>query len=397
LDVILLNHDYPPHIFGGIGNFTHELAKGLSRRGVSVHVITGFPNKVTSNTKFNNSRNTEDGVDVSRLSYPSIPPRHTLFQVWNLKKIQKIISDINADIIHGQSWATYPALLGLKNIAPILVTFHASALMEKITSSQSIFRGGTINDVFTYFIGYPAFSFTYRQELIHSDAAVSVSRSLKLELLQELGEKYSNKIVPIHNGVDIKSLDRDYENAQKVCLESDYDKSILFGGRLYWRKGALELIRLSYLLQKKNAHFKIIVHGTGPLQEKMEKYIKSLGLKNIVLKGFTTRAQLLKSMSECKFVAIPSIYEACPMILLESMCLGKIPLLLRHPFSSELTENGKYGILAESVEGLCDQLLALGETESSMELSNRIKTFARNSYNIDGVIDKYIQLYKKIS
>jgi len=39
------------------------------------------------------------------------------------------------------------------------------------------------------------------------------------------------------------------------------------------------------------------------------------------------------------------MHEACPMVLLESMCLGKIPLMPRLPFSSELTDGGKYGIL----------------------------------------------------
>jgi glycosyltransferase involved in cell wall biosynthesis len=128
----------------------------------------------------------------------------------------------------------------------------------------------------------------------------------------------------------------------------------------------------------------------------MRKYINSLGLKNIELRGFATKAQLMKSMRHCKFVAIPSMYEACPMILLESMCLGKIPLMLKLPFSSELTEDGKYGILGDGVKSLTDQLIALKNTNSLPQLSNNIRMFARNVYNMDRVTSKYLETYHKL-
>jgi glycosyltransferase involved in cell wall biosynthesis len=72
----------------------------------------------------------------------------------------------------------------------------------------------------------------------------------------------------------------------------------------------------------------------------------------------------MKRMRHCKCVAIPSIYEACPMILLESMCLGKIPLMLELPFSSELTEDGKYGIPADGAKSLTERLITLENTNS---------------------------------
>jgi glycosyltransferase involved in cell wall biosynthesis len=129
----------------------------------------------------------------------------------------------------------------------------------------------------------------------------------------------------------------------------------------------------------------------------MQDYISSLGLKNIELRGFATRPQLMKSMRYCKFVAIPSMYEACPMILLESMCLGKIPLMLRLPFSSELTEGGKYGILGDGVKNLTDRLITLENTYSLSQLSNNIQIFARKAYNMDKVTSKYIELYRNLS
>jgi glycosyltransferase involved in cell wall biosynthesis len=318
MEVIIIGHDYPPYLFGGIGTFVHDLAKGLSRRGVKVHVITGYNEPLRSTGNFGFQRSTDGKVDVLRFPYPSIPPNQTVFQLWNLKKMMKIIQNFNVDIIHGQCGSTYPALSNLKRKAPVLVTFHSSPMMEKTASAQSIFRGGSATDFWKFLVGYPAWYFPFKKELQYSDAAVAVSKALKSELLKEMGEKYSEKIRCIHNGIDIQSLDKEYEEAGTDIVESE--KVILFAGRLYWRKGALNMIRLAYLLQKNKTNFKIIIHGTGPLANKMEEYIRSLGLKNITLRGFTTKSQLMKSMRHCKFVAIPSFYEACPMILLESMC-----------------------------------------------------------------------------
>ena len=394
MEVLFINNDYPPYIFGGIGTFIHELAKGLTRRGVKVHVVTGYPEPIGSMGNIGFRQSAESEADVVRFSYPSFPPRHTVFQIWNLKNIMNVVQKMDVDLIHGQCGSTYPALSYLKSKAPVIVTFHSSPMMSRITSVQSIFRGGTFKDVFTYFVGYPAYHFAFLKELQHSDAAITVSRALKSEILTEMGNEYSEKLQCIHNGVDIPSLDREYEEAG--VDEEEAEKTILFAGRLFWLKGCLSMVKMAYLLQKCNSKFKIIVRGSGPLLNRMQEYINLLGLKNIELGGFATRPELMKCFRRCKFVAIPSKYEACPMILLESMCLGKIPLMLQLPFSSELTQDGKYGILADRIESLTSRLITLQDTISVDELSKNIRIFARKMYDIDVSASRYIEQYHEL-
>jgi len=394
MEIVLMNHDYPPYIFGGIGTFMQELAKGLSRKGVKVHVITGYNEPIHSIGNYGFQRTTEGEIDVLRFPYPSIPPRHTIFQIWNLKKIMMALQSLDIDVIHGQGGATYPAVHNLKRKAPVLVTFHTSPMMAKIASAQSIFHGGSFKDFFTFLVGYPAFHFPFLKELQHSNAAVAVSGALKSEIVAEMGNRYKEKLMCIHNGIDVQSLDKDYEAAETSTTESE--ETILFAGNLFWFKGALRVIKMAYLLQKNNSRFKIIVHGKGPLSGKMREYITNLKLKNIELKGFANRSQLMESMRRCKYVVIPSFYEACPMILLESMCLGKIPLMLRLPFSSELTEDGKYGILGDGVKNLTDQLIDSENTGSIAQLSKEIRMFARNQYDINKTADNYLETYRSL-
>ncbi len=388
MQVALINHDYPPFIFGGIGNFVSELAKGLSRQGVKVYVITGYPKHHRAKVPY---RVVEDGIEVFRFPFPPIPPRHTAFQLCNYKAIQKLLQSLNVDVIHGQCGASYPLIGNLKKLAPVMVTFHGSPLYEKIFSTQSIVRGGSRQDFSTYLLGYPAWHFTYKKELKYCTSAVAVSKSLKEELLTEMGQKYDKKISYIWNGIDFQSLDASYVGDNSDDLESE--DSILFAGRLFWRKGALNVIKLANILQQNQSTFKIIVHGTGPLYCKMQNYIRLFGLKNITLKGFTSKQELMRSFRKCKFLAIPSVYESCPMILLEGMCLGKIPLLLDQPFSNELTLKGKYGVLGSDIKNLSERLLNLQNTHAIDEYSKEIKTFARNSFDIAVTAKKYVGLY----
>jgi glycosyltransferase involved in cell wall biosynthesis len=390
LNVVFLTHEYPPFIFGGIGGFVKNLAVGLSRFGANVTVVSGFP--VLHSAK-GFSRAVEDGVTVLRFPYPNMPPHHVVFQLANLKNLHRVMKEEAPDVIHGQSGSAFPALLSLREYAPFVVTFHASPLMEKVTSTQSILRGGSLRDLWTYVIGYPSESFVYKKEFQRSDLSVAVSSTLKSELLAEMGQEYCDKTRFIYNGVDLEKLDKEYEHAKNSVGEEE--DAILFAGRLYWRKGALNIIEMAYLLQKQNSKYKILVHGAGPLFNKMKSRIKSLRLRNIELMGFTTRAHLMMSMSLCKFVAVPSAYEACPMALLDGMCLGKIPLMLNFPFAAELSEGGKYALIANDMESLTRKLVALRDSCDLSSFSDVIRGFARKRYDVSETAKKYRQIYNE--
>lgn len=388
--MVFLTHDYPPYIFGGIGGVVKNLATSLSKLGVETIVVCGCPGKCFGKAF---ERSVDEGVRIIRFSYPNLPPHHVVFQLANLKNIQRVIREEAPDVIHGQSGSSFPAILSLKDFAPFIVTFHDSPLMEKIWSSRSILRGGSFMDLRTYVIGYPVESFIYGKEFRLSDISVAVSGSLKSDLLLEMGQEYSDRTRFIYNGINLERLDGEY--GQSVDEIEEDENTILFAGRLFWRKGALNIIRLAFLLQKRGSPFRIVVHGTGPLFNKMQSEIAFFGLRNVELRGFTSRAQLVESMKRCKFIALPSFYDACPMALIEGMCLRKIPLLLKMPFAVELSDNGKYGVVGNDVESLADELVRTRNSCDLDSFSNNIRSFGRSRYDVKQTAEKYLQVYRE--
>jgi len=394
LQVVLLSKEYPPFIYGGIGTFVKNLAIGLFREGARVTIISGYPvpNTLSHVKRVEINKEKDAELNIIRFPYLDIHPNNAFFQLLNLNRIYKTIKDVNPDIIHGQSLSTFPALIRLKNLAPVIVTFHSSPKTEKALSVYSFLRGGSIDDFGTHVIGYPALSFIIRKELRNSNIAVAVSKNLMSELLDEMGETYREKMREIHNGIDIESLEKEYESVEDDVEEAN--DTLLFAGRLVWRKGALNLIKIAYFLQKQKLDFKLIVHGDGALFRGVKKAVQNFQLTNVELKGFTSRAQMMRSMRRSKFVVIPSFYEACPMILLESMCLGKIPVTFNLPYSVEFTENGKYGIMAKNTKDVVEQLKIAYKKVDLESFSDKIKDFARRKYNIKNMSVKYLNLYK---
>jgi glycosyltransferase involved in cell wall biosynthesis len=125
--------------------------------------------------------------------------------------------------------------------------------------------------------------------------------------------------------------------------------------------------------------------------------IKRLGLRNMTIKGFSDVGELMKSMKESSFVVLPSAYEACPMIILEAMCLGKIPVMFDLPYAREITDDGKYGILATDVDDMVTTIGRIIDTCSVEGLQERIRKYSQVRYNADRMAREYLHLYEMTS
>jgi glycosyltransferase involved in cell wall biosynthesis len=397
LHVVLLSHEYPPFIYGGVGIFVENLAHGLLRRGVEVTVIAGYPVPSGGFKKFKaDEEQTDSGINVVRFPYPNISPRQLWFQIFNLPKFSGVIRRINADVIHGQSGGAFPAMLTLQRFAPTLVTFHMGLKTMRNLTIHSLTRGGNFSDFFTYVVGYPVSLYSFREEFVRSDSAIAVSQTLMNEMKQDFGKKEKGELHYIHNGVDVEGLQAKQSSISGI---NDREKpTIVFGGRLYWTKGIVELLELAYLLRKnRNFDWKIKIYGTGPLSTMIKKRTLNLGLDNVVMFGHVGQLEFFEAVRKSTFVVIPSFNEACPLTLLECMCLGKIPCMFNLPYAREFTENGKYGILANNVDDMATQIESTYRDADLESMGKEIKRFATKKYDILKVASEYLKIYEELA
>ena len=211
LHVVLLSHEYPPFIYGGVGTFVENLAHGLLRRGVEVTVIAGYPIPSGGFKKFKADKEQNDsGINVVRFPYPNVPPRQLWFQIFHLTRISEVIRRICPDVVHGQSGVAYPALIKLKDMTSTVVSYHDNPKMELALSLYSMNKGGSLSDIRTYVAGYPIEMYSFKKEFELSDVPVAVSESLMKDLLLDMGISNNKKMRFIHNGVNVEELTKEY-------------------------------------------------------------------------------------------------------------------------------------------------------------------------------------------
>ena len=71
--------------------------------------------------------------------------------------------------------------------------------------------------------------------------------------------------------------------------------------------------------------FEIVIAGTGPDEDWVDKFITQHGLSNIKRLGWVGGEDWKKVMAEAKVVAVPSVfYEICSLTVLEAMGHGRL-------------------------------------------------------------------------
>ncbi|MGA2973260.1 MAG: glycosyltransferase family 4 protein [Candidatus Bathyarchaeia archaeon] len=368
--VAILTVEFPPTILGGTGTFVHNLAAALTKQGTEVLVITGSPDRYAT-------RAVESGIKVVRFPREPLPPRHFWFQFRSLNSIKKELS--TCDVIHGQDCVSFPLLSLCKRSGikiPWVVTFHTNPLSELYAITH---RGASLVDFESYIPGFPLWDMTDRVLPKVADQSVAVSSSLRDELCRTYGkEKEAFKV--IHNGINLS----DFEKFNKENKKTARDKKIrlFYGGRLYYRKGISHLLRVisSITRDMSEVTFELQVFGRGPLENNLKRYVAQHNLSRIVtFHGHVAREIFLKNMNDCDIVCFPSLYEACPLLMMEAMAMGKPVVAFDRPFSEEIIGNERAKLLASDERDYGAKLVSLMKSEDDrLELGRRLRSKARN-------------------
>ncbi len=130
-------------------------------------------------------------------------------------------------------------------------------------------------------------------------------------------------------------------------------------GRLAEQKGQLVLVEAVALLRDRGVDFQLEIVGDGPMRGEIERRISALGLANHVhLAGWRDSAGVRQAMVDSRLFVLPSFAEGLPVVLMESLALGRpvvstyvagIPELVRPGREGWLVPPGSAVALAEAL------------------------------------------------
>ncbi|HEU0136119.1 MAG TPA: glycosyltransferase [Flavobacterium sp.] len=178
------------------------------------------------------------------------------------------------------------------------------------------------------------FKGAYKTSYKFFDKVVCISEAIKIDLLQNCGFQFPEKLQVIYNPHNIEEILSkaavSLEPEEQALLSGDV---IMFLGRLSVQKAPWHLINSFALLLKEKPEVKLILIGDGDknVEVHLQQLIQAQGIadKIIFLGRKSNPYQYLKY---ARFLALSSYYEGTPNVIVESIALG-IPVV-----SSNCTE-----------------------------------------------------------
>ena len=294
-----------------------ELAKRLRNKGISVTVID--------------------------------ETRHTSFQIFS--RLRVALQEIRPDVIH-----THRQKENILGSLANLTTLRAACL--RTVHGAPEYKGNWKAQL------QRAIDNKIANQVQHG--VISVSAALKVKLSQSVNPR---KIQVIENGVDISPLKN---SAQYNDIKTTQENKINIGfiGRLSPVKRVDFFIKIAeeFQNQSDNYHFHII--GDGQIRQEIATLVKSRNLEHLVtMHGH--RNDIPSCIKSLDALLLCSEHEGLPMILLESLALGK-------PVGSHLDGSVAEILEAHSIPKIEEQSL-IKYKEWILNLENLPKTIGLNS------------------
>jgi len=224
---------------------------------------------------------------------------------------------------------------------------------------------------------------------------ICVSKTAK-DQFPSLGKKS----IVIYNGVDIKRYFPSRSLAEKIIKEfslKEEEKLVGLIGALIPEKGHEEFIKAAKKVADNFPDVKFLIVGSEDVNEsgyveKLRNIIEKLSLQDkMIFTGF--RKNIPEIINALSITCIASIFEACPMIVLESMACGTPVVGSRVGGTVELIEDGENGLLYEpgNAEDLAEKILfLLKNPEEYSKISKYARKIVEEKFNI-GIFVKNIE------
>lgn len=258
-------------------------------------------------------------------------PFSTIFNLRTYREVRQLLTAKKIDIVHVHntlnliSPSVYYA--GLSKKIPVVQTVHNFRLL---CPGATFFRDGHIcEDCLSKGLSCAVKHKCYRGSRVQTLACVistaihrmfGIYGKLNYICLTEFNKEKILGLKQIkEKNVYVKPNFVDVPSENKI--NHNRKKQFVFAGRLDKLKGIDFLLKSWTELEDKE--LKLILCGTGPMEEWCKEYISEHQLKNIEMKGHVSNNDVKELLSESMALILPTQwYEGFPMTILEAFSVG---------------------------------------------------------------------------
>ena len=189
----------------------------------------------------------------------------------------------------------------------------------------------------------------------------------------------------IHNAIDIEKFKFDEVARKKLRKEFGInDSTVVIGhvGRFVQQKNHTFLVDVFKEYHKKNPDSKLLLVGSGPLEDEIKKKVEKLGLKDFVL-FLGQRDDINKLYSAMDVFCLPSLYEGLGVVGIEAQVAG-LPCMFsdKIPDDIKITDSIRFIKLTDKLKIWGDEIVKVVIDKRSSTVSNR----CTKNYNIEEAV-----------
>lgn len=305
-------------------------------------------------------------------------PFSTIFSRKTYREVKTLIKNEKIDIVHVHntlnlvSPSVYYAAFHCK--VPVVQTIHNFRLL---CPGATFFRGGQIcEDCVSKGMLCAVKHKCYRDSRIQTLACV-----LSTGIHRMLGTYGKLNYICLTDFNKEKLLQLKQVKADKVFVKPNfveackeilpYEKrknQFVYAGRLDRLKGVEILLKAWELFDAKEE--KLLICGTGPMEEWCREFVEKMQLKNVEFRGLVENHKVKQIIGESKALILPTQwYEGFPMTIVESYSVGTPVIASNLGNAGSLVEEGKSGLKfqADSEKALCEALRSAGTSLHGLE------------------------------
>jgi glycosyltransferase involved in cell wall biosynthesis len=355
-DIIILSHEYPPYVFGGVATYIKNMAEWLAQNGWKVLVISG---KASLTERIICKERIKGNLSICRIYFPEMPPRWFTYSLIVHEHLKKFLEKMKQDIVvltNGlNAWLTFRGFKDLGSKYRLITIFHGS-LYVSLTYYSSIFNSKNLAyallspQELLYFLETPLFDALTRNDLRISDYYVFVAKHVLYEfrqLYKYFDDKIRQRGVVVYPGIEFEEL---YKLRQESERKTKNKIIVAFVGRLFYSKGVVYAVQaIEYLVKGLHErNIELWIFSKGPIETWLKWYIKKTQLSSYVkLFGYVPRSTLLSVLAKYVNVLLhPSLYEAAPLAIIEAQALGIPAITFDLPWAHEFILHGINGFRA---------------------------------------------------
>lgn len=229
---------------------------------------------------------------------------------------------------------------------------------------------------------------------------ICVANSLRDDIVRHHSTA-AGKTAVIHNGVDFRRFRSDphrrAETRKNLELGSAWTLGII--GRLTPQKGHIYLLDALQLARAELDSCQILIIGDGPLRTFLEKRSVALGLRSLC--RFLGRREDIPAMLDAvDAIALPSVSEGFPYVVLEAMAMGKPVIASRVNGVEEIISTGDEGFLvpARNAAALADSIRrARTDVPESRARAKKGNKRVHDLFSTERWIDRWQNLYRELA